>query len=154
MSAAVSTTGFYLRVGVEDDLRFIKATWIRAEGEASSNVEGKQFPLWQTQYMQEVLARGSTVVTIASPEDSDAIAGWCVTGPGPVVYYVYVRPEARRNGLAKMLLGSVLGAPSARVIYVCKPARERVDGRWQPSSLPIPSHWRFVPRAAHYPVIP
>jgi GNAT superfamily N-acetyltransferase len=147
-AAILEPTPFVVRAEKPDDRRFVLSTWKRAEAECSAHTEGRHFGPLQEQMMAAVLGRASTRVIIASPEgDDDAIAGWaCISDDAhPIVYYVYVRPEARRIGIAKMLLGG-LTLERNDVLYTARPARVRTESGWGPSPVPIPKDWRYMPR--------
>ena len=164
MTAAVSLPAFRLRVAVEDDRNYILSTWRRSERESKGAAEGAYFATLQGGEMRAVLDRESTSVTIAHPESSpETILGWCALrapvtvvhkgpivrreiGPAPIVYFVHVRPELRRVGVAALLLAEL--ADRKDVLYTSRPARTRDGARWVPSAVPIPSAWRYCPRAA------
>jgi ribosomal protein S18 acetylase RimI-like enzyme len=153
MTAAATlpvAAAFAVRGEEADDRRFVLATWKRAEAESLAHQEGRYFVPFQEEAMRLILSRPSTRVLIASPEGDDTIAGWAVLGSqvtAPVIYYIYVRPESRRLGLARLLLGSICERQD--VIYTSRPARERDhEGVWRSSPVPIPRAWRYLPRAA------
>jgi GNAT superfamily N-acetyltransferase len=149
-SIPVAAQAFRLRPGTPDDHHYVFSTWRRSEAEASAHLEGRHFGPWQDRMMDAILARPLVTLTVASPLEDDGIAGWSVIAP-PVLFFVYVAPDARRLGLARMLLSGLLDCPS--VIYVSRPARVKdAAGRWQNSMLPIPRAWKYMPRAAFYEV--
>lgn len=149
MNAAASPAApvFVLRAEVPEDRRFVLATWLRAEADSSAHSEGRHFSQWQHAMMGGILARPSTRIVVASPEGDDAIAGWAALGGNeraPVVYYVYVDKEARRLGVARLLLGALIDRQD--VIYGARPPREKRADGWHPSSVPIPRGWKYMPR--------
>lgn len=167
MTAAVETGPiFRLRSAQPDDRRFVLSTWRRAEAECSAHKEGRLFPAWQDRMMADILQRPGTSIRIASPEGDDAIVGWAVIGfpvgvsAPTVVYYVFVRPEARRFGVASMLLDDL--RERRDVIYPTLPARicatcgdaacknRQAHRAWVNSPIRPPRLWHYMPRANFY----
>jgi len=63
-----------------------------------------------TARVRAILARPDSVLRVAClPDDSDAILGWSViSGDEPhTLHYVYVRKDARKQGIARLLLAGV-----------------------------------------------
>lgn len=63
-----------------------------------------------TARVRGILARPDSVLRVAClPDDPDAILGWAVitADQPPKLHFVYVRKEARKNGIARMLLAGV-----------------------------------------------
>ena len=163
MTAALSLPPFYVRPETPDDRSYIHASWHRSVcepwdrpgGGGTRHVEGAYLYRWQREMITAILARPTTVVEIASPTGDDTIAGWiCHSGSTEpmTIYYLFVRPNARRTGLGRMLVGSAADRP---VFYAAKPGAERVDGSWKTPSWVtrvIPRSWRHVPRANYHDV--
>jgi hypothetical protein len=172
MSAAPSILPFVLRAAEAGDDAFVRKWWRRSERENVATYppsvvgfEGDRFKTFHNAMMDVVLARASTRTLVACPADNpETILGYLVhrpglavqfrgprngleIGPAPVAYFLYVRPEMRKMGTARLLLGDL---PRRRdVLYISRPARERrTGGAWEPSRLPVPPGWTYCPRAA------
>ncbi len=154
---------FALRVATPDDRNYIECSWRKAEKSANGHLERERFAQCQDAAMHAILDRESTTVTIAHPvADPEVIAGYIVSrapakvirkgpssvkeiGPAPIVYFLFVRDECRRLGIARALLGEL---PERRdVIFTTRPSHVRDGEQWKRSPLPIPRAWRYVPRA-------
>jgi GNAT superfamily N-acetyltransferase len=93
-----------IRLGRASDLPFVVDSWVKRGhdkgerlGEATSRVRA-------------VLARPDTVLRVAClPDDEDAIIGWAAVSfiPTSKLFYVYVRKDARKQGVATRLLVGV-----------------------------------------------
>ena len=145
---------FVLRDEAEGDRHYVLSTWKRSEGEAIGSIEGRRFGPWQERMMHDILARPGVRIVIAGPSDDDSIGGWMVAQrePMPCVFYLFVRPELRRLGLARMLVGELA---MRAVAYTRRPARVLGPRGWQPPewfARTIPRDWRLLERAAYYPI--
>jgi len=159
---------FVRRASVPDDRRYVLTTWRRSEGEARGHIEGRLFGAWQDAAMAAILARSGAETRIVSPEGDDSIAGWAVLESGeretvsgrvvvsvPTLHYLFVRPECRRLGIARLLVGDLLGRDD--VVYSARPPRILVNGSWSsPGWYPrkVPRGWRCLERAAFFPLTP
>lgn len=167
MTAAPSLPSFAVRVETPEDRNFVLTWWRKGEKEASGHLEGARFNVLQDGQMHTILDRQSTVVLIAyAVGDPTSIAAFLVcrpgtvvlqkgpgprareVGPAPIVYYAFTRPEARRLGLQRMLLGDLVERRD--VLFTSRPARIRMTTgeQWQPSPVKIPRAWTYCPRAA------
>lgn len=91
-----------------EDHAFVLDSWLLSDRySAAARDEGVGYMRRQKARIRGILARATTVGTVAcGKDDDDAIVGWSVTCPRMrVVYYVFVRPEVRRQGLGTLLLG-------------------------------------------------
>lgn len=145
---------FVLRDEIDGDRHYVLSTWKRAEGEAVGSIEGRRFGPWQERMMHEILARAGVRISIAGPSDDDSIGGWMVSQAEPVacVYYLYVRPELRRLGLARLLVGNLADRP---VAYTRRPPRVLGPKGWQPPAWfakAVPASWRLLERASYFPL--
>lgn len=94
---------FGLRVGRPSDLPFVVDSWVKRGHERGERLRDA------TARVREILAAAESALRIAHvPDDDDAILGWAVvTGEPPVLRFVYVRRDARKQGIAKALLTGV-----------------------------------------------
>lgn len=110
----VEAPKFIVRPMVAGDRNYILNSWMKnAAVTPRGRDAGRVFFDEHRLRVIDALARQSMRVACVADEH-DAILGWaCVdtTLPAPVVHYVYVRSEARRNGIARALLSDVERAP-------------------------------------------
>ena len=147
---------YAIRLGGVGDVAFVMDAWMQSERDASGHLEGRHFIRWQKRMQRDILARDTTRVVVAAPEgDPETILGWLVyseTQP-QVIYYAYVRDQARRMGIASALLAAAGLSPAEEVFYSARPARVRsqVEGIWTsaPVVARLPAAWRYQPRAAY-----
>jgi GNAT superfamily N-acetyltransferase len=163
MTAAVSLPSFAIRIATPEDRTYIECSWRKAERAANGHLERERFAQCQDAAMRAILDRESTVVTIAHPvADPEVIAGYLAArppvkvirkgpsnlkeiGPAPIVYFLFVRDECRRLGIARALLGEL---PERRdVVFTTRPAQVKDGEQWKRSPLPIPRAWQYVARA-------
>jgi ribosomal protein S18 acetylase RimI-like enzyme len=93
-----------IRLGRPSDLAYVVDTWVKRGHERNERLREA------TARVRSLLARPETVLRVAClPDDSDAILGWAVVSfvPSPKLHYVYVRKEARNQGIARRLLVGV-----------------------------------------------
>lgn len=93
-----------IRFGRPSDLPYVADTWAKRGRQPSERLGAA------TARVRAILARSDTVLRIAClPDDSDAILGWAVVSSDdpPACVYVYVRKDARKQGLARLLLAGV-----------------------------------------------
>jgi hypothetical protein len=119
------------------DVAFVTESWMRS---ASQTVIGRDsgpgYIREMKRTIRDILARPTVTPVVACDlEDKDAIYGYCVADleAPPVVYYLYVKAEARRFGIARGLLGGLLAGQ--RVEYTHRPS--------VPFRLPIPESWTY-----------
>jgi GNAT superfamily N-acetyltransferase len=171
MSAAVSLPSFAVRLAMPTDMNFIRTCWRGSQREQWGRIEGVRYAQNQDAAMNAILGRPSTCVFVAhAAEDPDTIAGFLIArpgapvlhkgpgrfptreiGPAPVVHFIFVRKEARRIGIARMLLGDL--TERRDVVYTTRPAQERRfneqtgANEWLKSDLRIPNGWSYSPRS-------
>lgn len=93
-----------IRLGRPSDLPYVVDTWTKRGHERGERLGPA------TIRVRAILARPDTVLRVAClPDDSDAILGWAAitTGIPLTLTYVYVRREARKQGIARTLLAGV-----------------------------------------------
>jgi ribosomal protein S18 acetylase RimI-like enzyme len=100
-----------IRLGRPSDLAYVVDTWTKRGHERGERLREA------TARVRAILARPDSVLRVATlPDDSDAILGWAVVASAtlsdaeislPKLHYVYVRKEARQQGIARRLLVGV-----------------------------------------------
>jgi GNAT superfamily N-acetyltransferase len=141
MTAAAVSSVFVVRPEASGERGFVLSAWARTSREVYERNEGLNWRAYQDRMMIEILQRPSTSVRVISVNGDDALAGCVVLadglhGPMPaIVYHLFVRKEARRMGLARLLLGRLIDADGVGFT-------ERT-----PVGIIPPRRWRFVPRA-------
>jgi len=77
---------------------------------------GPRFLRGHKKLVRDILARPDTALLVAChPDDPDTILGWACTGPD-VVFYVFVKRDVRRVGVASSLLAPYVESPR-EVVY-------------------------------------
>lgn len=143
---------FALRLGTESDHPFVMDSWLLCERGARGREEGRRFIGWQKAMQRAILARPTTEVRVATPEnDPQAIVAWAVVGRFrvPVVYYAYTRDYLRQVGLARLLLADL--SQSREVVYAARPPRtwNAEERHWDahPAVAKLPAGWSYLQRA-------
>lgn len=93
-----------IRLGKPSDLPYVVDTWTK-RGAARDERLGAA-----TARVRAILARPDSVLRVAClPDDTDAILGWAAlsANEAPTLHYVYVRKDARKQGIARLLLAGV-----------------------------------------------
>ena len=129
---------FLVRKGRPSDLSFVRDAWLESDKSSPAGRDaGRSYYREAKIKIAAILDRPNTELRIAHvPDDDDAILGWAVVGSEneavPVVYYVYVRRDARQNGIAKSLLADLVNETCE---YTHKPVIR--------ARLPIPQSWTY-----------
>lgn len=93
-----------IRFGRASDLPYVCDTWVKRGHERNERLGAA------TSRVRALLARPESVLRVAClPDDSDAILGWAALSADepPTLHYVYVRKDARKQGIARLLLAGV-----------------------------------------------
>lgn len=93
-----------IRLGRPSDLPYVTDTWVKRGHDRNERLGAA------TARVRAILARSDSVLRVAClPDDSDAILGWAVVSSDepPILHYVYVRKDARKQGIARLLLAGV-----------------------------------------------
>jgi GNAT superfamily N-acetyltransferase len=78
---------------------------LRHGNEQLKLIDAKSYYAYHHLLIDDLLARPTTQVRIASAEDDKDVAlGFSVARPGAIVDYVYVNRDLRRNGIGKALV--------------------------------------------------
>ena len=147
---------FAVRDEIAGDRNFVLTTWRRAESASRSSIERRRFLPWQDRMMAGVLERPNVRVLVASPVDDDTIAGYAVVNLAPHengIHLVYVAPDMRRIGIARLLLSRF--DPRETVYYCARPARVIGANGWENQTWfasKIPPAWRYLERMAYFPL--
>jgi GNAT superfamily N-acetyltransferase len=99
-----------IRLGRPSDLPYVVDSWVKRGHDRGERLRVA------TARVREILARPDSVLRVAClPDDSDAIIGWAVisTDEPPTLHYVYVRKDARKQGIARLLLAGVPRQPKS-----------------------------------------
>lgn len=116
MTAATSLRSICeTRVGKPDDLAFVVDCWTKNDPELRSlrlrdSTKHVRTLLGVVDALQSELPRLLHRLLIAHvPSEPDAILGWAAYERGaiPCVHYLYVRKDARRQGVARALVGDL-----------------------------------------------
>lgn len=102
------------RKGIEGDLPFVVESWLSCDRISRAGRDESDSPGYVSRFKvraKRIIAR-SELRVICAADDPNAILAWAVVLPVALtVFYVYVRPEARRLGLASWLLRDLLPEP-------------------------------------------
>lgn len=145
---------FYrIRYAVRTDTPFIVDSWLKSDQhtrQARDVGRGIYFAN-HSKVVKAILARGDTRTLVAHvPDNEDAILGWAAMGLN-TAYYVYVRSDARRMGIARALLAPLLGRKGvdythAPAVWVPLTPEERIDTPHRKDKpLPAPPGWSYNP---------
>ena len=128
VSLPPEVAAFPVRDGRASDHAFVVQTWVHTDKHTSSAAEhGVGYMAQQKARIRAALRGPTTRLVVAhSPADEDAIVGWALVArrwaTEALVHYVYVRPEARRLGVARALVAPLLhGATS--IVHAHMPRR-------------------------------
>lgn len=87
-----------IRLGRPSDLAYVVDSWVKRGHDRGERMRDA------TARVRAILARPDSVLRVAClPDDEDAIIGWAAI-EGSKLHYVYVRKEARKQGIARLLL--------------------------------------------------
>lgn len=128
---------FSLRPGRETDFPFVVSSWLASDRHSPSGRDmGGLYYDTHRETVRRVLMRAELRVACV-PDSDDAIMGWAAVhaeGDTPAVFYVYVRRDARRLGIARSLLGELLSKPCD---YTHRPVVH--------APVKMPEGWRYNP---------
>jgi GNAT superfamily N-acetyltransferase len=127
---------YALRPAQPADAVYVMHSWLRSyESSAVARDMGRSYYLSHERTIRRILERADVLVACLE-DDPETIVGYAVTGP-ETVFYVYVKKDFRRLGIARALLAPYL---ELATIYTHKSAR----------ALPVPASWVYVPGANHH----
>lgn len=92
-----------IRKAVDSDTTFIMDSWMRSYRKSPDcNLpDDLFFPAYRS--IATLLLKTCNVDVLVTPDNQDAILGYCVWQPG-VVHWVYIKRDYRENGLALLLV--------------------------------------------------
>ena len=143
-AAAVLTAGMRpaiceTRMSTPDDLAFVVDSWTKNDPEMRKLRLGES-----TRHVRALLARPLSRLIIAHvPDEPDAILGWAATEAAsgrnatPCLHYIYVRSAARRQGVARRMVGVVHDIEYTHVA----PARWPPEGGAVGLPVVVPRGW-------------
>ncbi len=120
-----------IRAGIPADVPLVTNSWLRSFRFSAwaRDMSNRTYYFYHHRVLEELLPR-STVLVAVSPEDPDAIYGWCcaeVVDTAVVIHYVYVKESYRRLGVARALVKTLLDAerpPLVLYTHQTKASRE------------------------------
>lgn len=133
------------RKASEADRIFIDYGWLDSYrwAHAAGMIHMDDWKIVMLPQIERVRSRPKTITMVA--EEPDALAGFICCEPGnpALVFYVYVKEQYRRAGVARGLFKSAGVDPDDRFIYACKTAVVTELARKLPMA-------RFDPYAARF----
>jgi GNAT superfamily N-acetyltransferase len=115
-----------LRAAKELDVAYLRSSWLDSAKQSFEAVAaGAPWLAAKKKQIIRLLRDPASRVTVAHvPDDEDAIVGWAVRR-GNLLLYAYVRPEMRRMGIGKAVMGSGV------VAYAHRALRHRAPKAWK-----------------------
>lgn len=138
-----------------DDRAFVVANWSSSykSSHQAGMITSEDWATVMHAQIGKVLERPTTKTIVRA--DGDFLFGFIsgdLSGPVPIVHYVYVKVHFRKEGLARGLFGALGVDPAAPFLFTCRtPIVSRIEGhqRGAFAASKIPRS-RFVPAAARY----
>lgn len=124
---------FFVRGGTSSDHQFVLASWVESDRHSPAARDVIDVHRQEHRALAERLVFSHSLTVAHAPGDPDAILGWALTGDSGEVYYVYVKRDARRLGIARALLGDLVSRPC---VYTHRPV---VRG------ITLPEGWTYNP---------
>lgn len=140
--ASVSGSPFIVRPATDDDLNFVRKTWLVEHSQQGSDdwidmVGGGDVYFKEHARCRDAALERGAVIIACRPAVPTGICGFAVTehdDAGVLVHFVYVKPRWRKLGAARLLLRPFLGR---RVEFTHATRMLRL--------LPVPKDWSFNP---------
>jgi hypothetical protein len=98
------------RLAREEDVPFILSTWLSSYRDSpwAGVIPNNKYQDVYGEAVSQLISRGSTLTVVHSPMDENHLLGWACTEKTrksePVVHFVFVKPDLRRNGIATAAL--------------------------------------------------
>ena len=127
---------FAVRASGPDDLPFVRDSWLTSNAHSPQARGERGYYRRHKVRLNAILQDPGTTVLVACASDAPgAIVGWAVTAHR-LVHYVYIRREAQRLGLARLLLGNMAYEPATYT--------HRLSMRPAVADMvPVPATWDF-----------
>lgn len=134
---------FGIREGKPDDYAYVTDTWVRCYRTSKAALDAGDVYVAEQKRLIYHLIQTSKLLIAHAPDDEDAILGWAIGRPGtdPVIYYAYVRSDARRQKLACTLLCRLLNTSPEELSCL----KVQFSHRPMLPSLKPPSTWTYNP---------
>lgn len=117
----------HLRDATQDDLSFITSSWMQSYY-PQSNLSFEDYKHYQNKLVKNILK--NSINTVACDEtDNNLIFGYIIHDMyinEPVIHYLYVKALYRRMGIAKALIGEVMGNNHEYYIYTHQPEKSSI----------------------------
>ena len=121
---------YALRAVRPDEMALVRDSWARSYGDPPTRPRPVQRPprglakwLWYRAIRRGIITPvmdedGASVIVAVLPDVPDEVLGWlCYAPPGahPLqLHYAYVKPDYRRRGVARQLMGAALACADER----------------------------------------
>jgi ribosomal protein S18 acetylase RimI-like enzyme len=131
-------TLFAIREGRAGDVAFIRDRWLMTDRHSlAARDVGRGYMRLKKMQIASILQDSRTVVTVAHVEgEEDANVGFVVARPlAAILYFAYVRPEARRLGLVRRMLAASGAGADIAITYTHRP-QPRIE---------LPEAWSYDP---------
>lgn len=151
-----ATPDIVLRPANDNDRGYVLKSWVLGHSyTADAFHAGPNYmpAMWRTTEL--VLDRSQCLVACAS-QAPEVVLGFAVVETGPIVHYVFTRPDVRRQGIARTLMATLRNTDGVRISalpvdHSCIKGRivvvpRRKDGP-PPPQVPIPASWVYDPWA-------
>ncbi len=106
-----------IRDYTDADRSYVISTWLSNYGpHAKLLLTPREWSTFRTDHdakIKTALLNRMRVLIAYDDEHPIVIIGWIAFGPGPVLHYVYVRNQMRRQGVARALADSILAHAAA-----------------------------------------
>lgn len=150
MTQLASSTEFIVRPATDDDLNYVRKTWLWAHAQGASDfidaIGGGVVYFAEHARLRDAALERAAVTIAHRPDMPNSICGFAVTEELPramgralsCIHFVYVKDRWRKLGVAKLLLRPFVGGPLGHcAVYTHR--TEIVE------ALQVPKGWAFNP---------
>lgn len=104
----MEVTGVVIRPARESDMAYVYDTWLKALRPEYPDMRTGDYFAWMRARIDQHVIDGVVGGWVAHPEgEPDVIWGWAAWNL-EAVHFVYVRPEHRRQGIGRALVGDLV----------------------------------------------